>query len=114
MDAETHDWAVAWISHAPQLVATALAGAVWDETDEDGLPLALAGPGFRTMTRLAGSPYELWRDICRTNSENLARALEQLEQRLARMRERLSSRELAEEFEKAGQTYAALRKEGKR
>jgi len=114
MDAETHDWAAAWISHAPQLVSTALAAAVWDETDEDGLPLGLAGPGFRSMTRLAASPYELWRDICLTNSENLARALERLEQRLARMREQLRSGELAEEFEKARQTYAALRREGKR
>lgn len=114
MDAETHDWAAAWISHAPQLLATALASAVWDETDEDGLPLALAGPGFGDMTRLAASPYELWRDICLTNSENLARALERLEQRLARMREQLRSKELAEEFEKARQTCAALRKEGKR
>lgn len=114
MDAETHDWAVAWISHAPQLLSTAFASAVWDETDEDGLPLALAGPGFRDVTRLAGSSYELWRDICRTNSENLARALERLEQRLARLRARLSSRELAEEFEKAGQTYTALRREEKR
>lgn len=114
MDAETHDWAAAWISHAPQLLSTALAAAVWDETDEDGLPLALAGPGFRSMTRLAASPYELWRDICLTNSENLARTLERLEQRLARMREQLRSRELAEEFEKARQTCAALRREGKR
>jgi prephenate dehydrogenase len=114
MDAETHDWAAAWISHAPQLVATALAAAVWDETDEDGLPLDLAGPGFRDATRLAASPYGLWRDICLTNSENLARALERLEQRLARMREQLRSRELAEEFEKARQTCAALRREGKR
>ncbi len=75
---------------------------------------ALAGPGFRTMTRLAASPYELWRDICLTNSENLARALERLEQRLARMRGQLRSGELAAEFEKARQTCAALRKEGKR
>lgn len=114
MEAETHDWAVAWISHAPQLVATALASAVWDETDEDGLPLALAASGFREMTRLAASPYDLWRDICRTNSENLARALERLEQRLARMRGQLRSGELAAEFEKARQACAALRKEGKR
>ena len=114
LDAETHDWAAAWISHAPQLVATALASAVWDETDEDGLPLALAGPGFRSMTRLAASPYELWRDICVTNGENLARALERLEQRLARMRGQLRSGELAEQFEKAAHTYVALRKEGKR
>ncbi|MGH9814172.1 MAG: prephenate dehydrogenase dimerization domain-containing protein, partial [Candidatus Acidiferrales bacterium] len=81
--------------------------------DEDGLPLSLAGAGFRDMARLAGSPYDVWRDICLTNSENLARGLERLEQRLARMRERLRSRELEEEFEKARQTYAMLKRGGK-
>ncbi len=113
MDAETHDWAVALVSHLPQLVSTALASAVWDETDEDGLPVSLAGAGFRDMARLAGSPYDVWRDICLTNSENLARGLERLEQRLAQMRARLRSRELEEEFEKARQTYAMLRRGGK-
>ncbi|MGH9788709.1 MAG: prephenate dehydrogenase, partial [Candidatus Acidiferrales bacterium] len=113
MDAETHDWAVALVSHLPQLVSTALASAVWDETDEDGLPLALAGTGFRDVARLAGSPYDVWRDICLTNSENLARGLERLEQRLERMRALLRSRELEEEFEKARQTYAMLKRGGK-
>ena len=108
LDAETHDWAVAWVSQVPQLVSTALAGAVWDETDDDGLPLPLAGRGFREMTRLAGSPYDIWRDICLTNSENLERALERLEARLERLRTHLRSKELAEEFEKARQTYATL------
>ena len=113
MDAETHDWAAALVSHLPQLVSTALASAVWDETDEDGLPLSLAGVGFRDMARLAGSPYDVWRDVCLTNSENLARGLERLEQRLERMRRRLRSRELEEEFEKARQTYAMLKRGGK-
>jgi len=113
MDAETHDLAVALVSHLPQLVSTALASAVWDETDEDGLPLSLAGAGFRDMARLAGSPYDVWRDICLTNSENLARGLERLEQRLERMRTLLRSRELEEEFEKARQTYAMLKRGGK-
>ena len=113
MEAETHDWAVALVSQVPQLVSTALASAVWDETDEDGLPLSLAGAGFRDMARLAGSPYDVWRDICLTNSENIARGLERLEQRLERMRTRLRSRELEEEFEKARQTYAMLKRGGK-
>ncbi|MBI2956820.1 MAG: prephenate dehydrogenase/arogenate dehydrogenase family protein [Acidobacteria bacterium] len=109
LDAETHDWAVALVSHLPQLVSTALASAVWDETDEDGLPLQLAGSGLRDMMRLAGSPYELWRDICLTNADNLARALERLEQRLERLRTHLRSKELEEEFQKAQQTCAWLR-----
>ena len=113
MDAETHDWAVALVSHLPQLVSTALASAIWDETDEDGLPLSLAGAGFRDLTRLAASPYEIWRDICLTNSDNIARALERLEQRLERVRTLLRSKDLAEEFEKAQQTYAMLKRGGK-
>lgn len=113
IDAETHDWAVALVSHLPQLLSTALASAVWDETDEDGLPLSLAGPGFRDLTRLAASPYEIWRDIGLTNGDNIARALDRLEQRLAHIRTLLRSRDLAEEFEKAQQTCAMLKRGGK-
>ncbi|MBI4462480.1 MAG: prephenate dehydrogenase/arogenate dehydrogenase family protein [Acidobacteria bacterium] len=117
LDAETHDWAVALVSHLPQLLSTALASVVWDETDEDGLPIRLAGPGFADMTRLAASPYELWRDIGLTNSENIVRTLERLEQRLERLRSRLQSRELEEEFRKAREIHqrlAALQAERRR
>ena len=113
LDAETHDWAVALVSHAPQLVSTALASAVWDETDEDGLPVRLAAGGFRSLIQKAGSPYDIWRDICLTNSGNIGRALERLEQRLKRVRENLRSPELAEEFEKARRTLEALRGSGR-
>ncbi len=109
MDAETHDWAMALVSHLPQLASTALASAAWDETDEDGLPLRLAASGFQDMTRLAASPYELWRDICLTNAGNLGRALDRLIQTLERMRTHLRSKELVEEFEKARQTCAMLK-----
>ncbi len=109
MDAETHDWAMALVSHLPQLASTALASAAWDETDEDGLPLRLAASGFQDMTRLAASPYKLWRDICLTNAGNLGRALDRLIQTLERMRTHLRSKELVEEFEKARQTCAMLK-----
>lgn len=104
LGAETHDWAAAWVSHMPQLVSTALAAATADvagEQDTEGLPVSLAGRGFRDMVRLGGSPYEVWRDICLTNKDNIAQALSRLEQELAHLRENISSKELAEEFEKA-------------
>lgn len=110
MDAETHDWAAGLVSHLPQLLSTALASAVWDETDEDGLPISLAGTGFQDMARLAASPYEIWRDIYLTNSDNLGRALERLEQKLERIRTNLRSKELAEEFEKAQQVIIQMKK----
>jgi prephenate dehydrogenase len=51
--------------------------------------LALAGPGFRDMTRLARSPRPLWRDILGENKSEVARALRALEMALARSRRTL-------------------------
>src|ERR1700722_13861748 len=97
-DPETHDWAVGIVSHLPQLVSVALARVVQDETDETGLPLSLSGPGLQDMLRLAGSPYSVWRDVAHTNTENIARALDRLEQAVEFLRTRLTSKELEQEF----------------
>lgn len=59
IDADEHDRTMAWVSHLPQLVSNALAGAL----DSAGLKPADLGPGARDMTRLAGSSPELWRDL---------------------------------------------------
>jgi prephenate dehydrogenase len=109
LDAETHDWAAAIVSHLPQLVSVALAGVVRDETDETGLPVTLAGPGLRDALRLAGSPYDVWRDIGLTNADNIARALDRVAQALEHLRTRLASRELEDEFAAANELYKMLR-----
>jgi prephenate dehydrogenase len=110
-DAETHDWAVSIVSHMPQLVALALARVVQDETDETGLPLSLAGKGLQDMLRLAGSPYEVWRDIFLTNRENITHALERLAQAIDHLRTNLSSKELEEEFRAANSLFESLHKD---
>jgi prephenate dehydrogenase len=109
-DAETHDWAVGIVSHLPQLTSLALAHVVADETDETGLPLTLAGPGLADMLRLAGSPYEIWRDTCLTNRENIAHALDRLAQAIEYLRTRLASKDLEHEFKIANELYVALRR----
>src|SRR5277367_1606496 len=109
-DAETHDWAVGIVSHLPQFLAVALARVVQDETDETGLPLSLSGPGLQDMLRLAGSPYGLWRDVAHTNTENIARALDRLEQAVEYLRTRLTSKELEQEFLVANELYKQLKK----
>ena len=108
LDAETHDWAVAIISHLPQLVSVALARVVRDETDETGLPLSLAARGLRDLLRLAGSPYEMWRDIALTNTPNISRALDRMGQALDDLRLRLASKELKDEFAVANELYKLL------
>jgi prephenate dehydrogenase len=109
-DPETHDWAVGIVSHLPQLASVALAHVVADETDETGLPLTLAGPGLADMLRLSGSPYDIWRDTCLTNRENIAHALDRLAQAIEYLRTRLASKDLEQEFKTANEIYRALRR----
>ena len=61
IDAETHDRWVAATSHLPYLVANTLAYVTPAET------APLAGPGFRSTTRLAVTPPSLMMDVLMTN-----------------------------------------------
>lgn len=108
-DAASHDRAVAYLSHLPQLVSSGLASLVSEQSAEDFLPLELAASGFRDMTRLADSPYGLWRDICLTNIENIQTALEALIEKLEAMKLHLSDRELEREFKEARKLRERLR-----
>ena len=108
MEPERHDRICAWLSHLPQMLATALAAGLEEEFAADPQALELAGPALREMTRTAASPYTMWRDIALTNRTNLQEALLHLEQRMAHLRENLSTRELAAEFDLANNFRKSL------
>jgi prephenate dehydrogenase len=101
LDAVEHDRLCAWISHVPQMISTALAAALVEEYGENAPLLEAGGRALREMTRIASSPYSMWRDIAITNKEQISDALLKLEQELAHIRENLSTRMLEEEFESA-------------
>ncbi len=101
MEADPHDQLCAWISHLPQMISTALAATLVDEYGEEAPLLETGGRALREMTRIAGSPYSMWRDIALTNKKSIRDALLKLEQRLAHIRENLDTKELALEFERA-------------
>ena len=101
LPAEEHDRLCAWISHVPQMISTALAAALVEEFGADARLLPAGGRALREMTRIAASPYSMWRDIAISNKGNIEDALLKVEQRLAQIRENLSTRGLAEEFERA-------------
>ena len=61
----------------------------------------VGGRALHEMTRIASSPYSMWRDIALTNATNIESALMKLEQRLAHIRENLRTPELRSEFERA-------------
>jgi prephenate dehydrogenase len=101
LPAEDHDRLCAWISHVPQMISTALAAALVEEFGDEAPLLPAGGRALREMTRISASPYAMWRDIAISNKTNIADALFKVEQRLAHIRENLSTRQLAEEFEQA-------------
>ncbi len=103
LPAEEHDRLCAWISHVPQMISTALAAALVEEFGAEAPLLAAGGRALQEMTRISASPYSMWRDIAISNQNNLEKALWKVEQRLAHIRENLSTRELADEFERAHQ-----------
>jgi prephenate dehydrogenase len=109
LGAQQHDYAVGLASHLPQLAAVALASFLYDHLDENGLPIALAGPGLRDSLRLAGSPYHTWRDIVLTNREVLSAALDLFARRLDELRDKLATRELEADFDAANELYKLLR-----
>lgn len=106
MNATEHDESAAYLSHLPQLLSTALASLAGEK---GGLSLELAASGFRDVTRLAESPYVLWRDICATNTENIQQALDALIGKLQTLRDHLLDKTLEREFRQALRLREKLR-----
>jgi prephenate dehydrogenase len=70
MDAEEHDRALAFTSHLPFLLASVLAHSTPFEYS------ALIGSGFRSASRLAGSPASMTLGILQSNRENILHAVQ--------------------------------------
>jgi prephenate dehydrogenase len=101
LDPARHDELVAWVSHLPQFVATALSALLEDEVGDAPELKDVGGRALHEMTRLGASPYSMWRDIAYTNTEAIQAALHAIEQRLADLRENLRTPELRNQFEQA-------------
>ena len=107
VDPAEHDRLLAFISHLPQLTASALMHVVGTTARERGL--ALTGRGLFDATRLASSPANIWRDICRSNADVIGNALDDLIRELEALRKGLTSGgEIDRVFESAGAWRARL------
>jgi len=74
MDAKEHDIHAAYISHMPHAVSYALANSVMKQENPKAI-LALAGGGFKDMSRIAKSSPNMWLDIFKQNKENLLESI---------------------------------------
>ena len=104
LPADRHDRIAAAVSHLPQLLAVTLMNYVADYHEEDEAFLQLAAGGFRDMTRIASSSFEMWRDIVVANEGPILDMLGGFATSLQKMRNRVFSndlKDLNETFEKA-------------
>lgn len=107
LDAAEHDRLVALVSHLPQLLSTALASLIADSPGA----ARVAGPAAADLTRLALSPYDIWRDIFATNAEEIDRTLSDAIARLQTLREDLLSQpDMEAMFARAAQSASQLRR----
>lgn len=83
VDAASHDRQLAWTSHLPQAVASALAHALGRAPALGG---ASFGTGARDTTRLAASPAEMWAEVFLMNQAPVLEALAGFEADLATLR----------------------------
>jgi prephenate dehydrogenase len=81
MDASEHDKHAAYISHMPHAVSYSLANSVMAQENPKAI-IALAGGGFKDMSRIAKSSPNMWIDIFRQNRENLLEAIESFKKEL--------------------------------
>jgi len=77
LDAEAHDRILASTSHLPYLLSSALILA----TPEEAAPFI--GPGFRSSTRLAGTPSSMMLGVLQSNRNNILFTIDHLQAQLS-------------------------------
>lgn len=99
---EEHDRQIAYLSHLAFTVSAAFAETVDHQADS-----ALAGPGFRSMIRLAGGNAAMYESIARENREPLVDAIDRFSATLQQFRDRIQRQDHVRELFEAG-AHAAV------
>lgn len=113
MPAEVHDRLAGVISHLPQMMAVSLVEMAGRLNEVNPLVLRLAAGGFRDMTRIASSPYDVWRDICATNAEQIRGTIDTYVAELQRLKGRIGDESLEEDFQYANKARGAIPRDSK-
>lgn len=108
-----HDRIAAAVSHLPQLMATSLVNTIGRLQPDSDLALRMAAGGFRDLTRIASSPYSMWRDICRTNEVPIRDLIDIYVDSLKGLADTLNDDVLEKHFDEANETRARIPKDAK-
>jgi prephenate dehydrogenase len=95
MDSKEHDRHAAFISHMPHAISYALANSVMNQEQRESI-IALAGGGFKDMSRIAKSNPTMWEDIFRQNKSNLLEAINSFQKELKKCQKMVENDEWSE------------------
>ena len=104
LQAARHDRIAAAVSHLPQLLSVALTNYVGRLHDSDQAFLKLAAGGFRDMTRIASSQFDIWQDILAANEGPILDMLGGFATELQKTRNKVFAgdlKDLRQDFEQA-------------
>jgi len=92
MDAKEHDRHAAFISHMPHALSYSLANSVMKQEASKSI-IALAGGGFKDMSRIAKSSPNMWEDIFRQNKSNILEAINAFQSELKKCQKMVENEE---------------------
>jgi prephenate dehydrogenase len=104
--ADEHDRIMAYVSHLPQLAASALMRVAGENVGPPGF--AHSGAGLFDTTRLASSPATMWTDILKSNAGHVRRALDAFITDLQAIRDQLTAPGAADWLETGARWRARL------
>lgn len=87
MTAKDHDRALAFTSHLPFLISSALIQSIPNELS------GLIGTGFRSTSRLAGTPSQMMMGVLQSNRDNILLALRKFQEQLSSIESTLSAKD---------------------
>lgn len=103
IDPDVHDRAAAAVSHLPQLMAVLLVQTAHDFGGDDDLVRTLGAGGFRDMTRIAESSFDIWQGILAANHGHVLDTLAGMSAAIQRLRNRL----IEEDYDEIRRTFDA-------
>ncbi len=106
--ADRHDSIAAVVSHLPYLMAVTLMNYAAGLNEQDSSYLRLAAGGFRSMTRVASSPFDIWENILLSNQANVVKAMDEFINGLTAVRNKLGTNDLRNNCDSAAKKRLSI------
>ncbi len=85
MSSAKHDVHACYMSHLPHAISFGLANTVMDHEHPEDI-VALAGGGFRSMSRIAKSSPVMWSEVFRQNKTNLLKSFDVFDKNMQKLK----------------------------